>query len=56
MMCLYCPTCKIREPCRALEKSVVAADLMDQEWYDELTLFCEENTTDHIECSVCHAR
>ena len=55
-MCLYCPTCTARIPCLASIKSDVAIELMDEEWYDELTLFCEENTTDHIECSVCHAR
>ena len=43
-------------PCLASIKTDCAIDIMDEEWYDELTLYCEENSTDHIECSVCHAR
>lgn len=35
-------------------KTHTAIDLMDEEWYDELTLYCEENSTEDIECSVCH--
>jgi hypothetical protein len=56
MMCLYCPTCGVRTPCVASEKQIVAVDVMDYEWAEELELYCEENSTDHIECSVCHAR
>jgi len=55
-MCLYCPTCGVRVPCLASEKTHAAIEVMDYEWYDDLTLYCEENSTDHIECSVCHAR
>ena len=55
-MCLYCPTCRVREPCKAKEKSIVAFDMFDQEWYDELIEYCIDNTTESIQCSACHAR
>lgn len=55
-MCLYCPTCGVREPCKAREKYHVAVDIMDQEWAEDLLLYCEENTTDDIVCMHCYAR
>jgi hypothetical protein len=55
-MCLYCPTCGVRESCKAREKAIVAFDMMDQEWYDDLVEYCVDNTTERIECSDCHAR
>lgn len=55
-MCLHCPRCGVRVPCLASIKTDVAIEVFDVEWYDELTLYCEENSTYHIECSVCHAR
>ena len=55
-MCLYCPTCGVRTPCAASKKQIVAVEIMDYVWADELELYCEENSTDHIECSACHAR
>ena len=55
-MCLYCPTCGVRAPCVASEKQIAAVDVMDYEWAEDLELYCEENSTYHIECSVCYAR
>ena len=56
MMCLYCPTCGIRDACEAYQKYHVAVEMFDVEWAEELLAYCDEITTEHIDCLDCHAR
>jgi hypothetical protein len=52
-MCLYCPKCGIRDACKAYGKYIVAVDIQDEEWAEDLLLYCDENTTTDIVCLYC---
>lgn len=55
-MCLYCPTCGVRVPCKASKKALLAREQHDFVWAYELEEYCAENTT-HVQCCImCHAR
>ena len=55
-MCLYCPTCGVRTPCKAAEMATLARAQHDFVWAEDLEYYCNENATHRIRCSSCHAR